>query len=356
MRKIAFIIVFMVSLSCYGHVNKINWSLKNRLSGEGYFSRQYDGFGMNFEWLPEASLSYNISDVNEIHAEFSYLSQAGVLFNTLADETNKHGEPYRYWVRFSSPTTETRIGLQQINFGEAKIYRPLQWFDQINPTDNNLTTHGVKAVLLKSSTIENQNIWLWGVLDENSYSNKNNYDIGGRIQVPITTGEAGISFSQQEIIKRYKNQKCKTSIGIDARMDYAMGLWIESSISTTNDYYLYKGRLRELNTTIGTDYTFNIGEGIYTVLEINRKGYAESGYLEFDKNNSDNIGIMTNYPNNINQSINTLSQFDVSNGSNNQTIFLRNVNDYTSTDLGFSYIDENKKSYSIVYIKLNYYF
>lgn len=42
---------------------------------------------------------------------------------------------YRMWVKISGDQFELRAGLQKINFGSAQMFRPLMWFDYIDPRD-----------------------------------------------------------------------------------------------------------------------------------------------------------------------------------------------------------------------------
>ena len=57
-----------------------------------------------------------------------------------------HEEPYRIALNMQSVHTEYIIGLQKINFGPARILRPLMWFDSVNPTDPLELTSGVTGI------------------------------------------------------------------------------------------------------------------------------------------------------------------------------------------------------------------
>ena len=50
---------------------------------------------------------------------------------------------HRIWIRLASPRFEARIGLQQISFGSASIFRPLMWFDRLDARDPLQFTKGV---------------------------------------------------------------------------------------------------------------------------------------------------------------------------------------------------------------------
>ncbi len=51
---------------------------------------------------------------------------------------------YRFWLRLSSSRFEARVGLQKINFGSASLFRPLMWFDRLDPRDPLQITDGVE--------------------------------------------------------------------------------------------------------------------------------------------------------------------------------------------------------------------
>ena len=69
-------------------------------------------------------------------------------------------KPYRLWLRLSSSRFEARLGLQKINFGSATIFRPLMWFDRIDPRDPLQLSVGVYGLLLRYYFRGNANIWL----------------------------------------------------------------------------------------------------------------------------------------------------------------------------------------------------
>ncbi len=88
------------------------------------------------------------------------------LSGTFANDTSAFDRdlaPYRMWVRFSGDQFELRAGLQKINFGSAQMFRPLMWFDYIDPRDPLQLTDGVYGLLARYFFLNNANIWLWGL-------------------------------------------------------------------------------------------------------------------------------------------------------------------------------------------------
>ena len=53
--------------------------------------------------------------------------------------------PTAAWLRLSTSRFEARVGLQKINFGSATLFRPLMWFDSLDPRDPLQITDGVYA-------------------------------------------------------------------------------------------------------------------------------------------------------------------------------------------------------------------
>ena len=72
-------------------------------------------------------------------------------------------DPYRAWVRMTTDRFEARLGLQKIEFGSARILRPLMWFDRVDPNDPLQLTDGVTGLLLKYTFQNNAAVWGWGL-------------------------------------------------------------------------------------------------------------------------------------------------------------------------------------------------
>ena len=105
------------------------------------------------------------------------------------------------WVKFSGDQFELRAGLQKINFGSAQMFRPLMWFDRIDPRDPLQLTDGVYGLLARYYFLNNANIWLWGLYGDDKIkgwelipSKKNSIEYGGRVQLPLYTGEIAATY------------------------------------------------------------------------------------------------------------------------------------------------------------------
>ncbi len=184
---------------------------------------------------------------------------------------------YRFWVRRSTDKLEIRFGLQKITFGTARLFRPLMWFDKLDPRDPLQLTEGVWGIRVRRDCTNNANAWIWGLLWNNEPrgwdlipTKKNNIEFGGRVQVPVWKGEIGFSghnriISRSDLpsyleISTMPKATPEVRAAIDGFFDIGIGLWFESSIVHADygvDFPNWQSML-----TIGTDYTFAIGNGL----------------------------------------------------------------------------------------------
>src|SRR6056297_139890 len=103
--------------------------------------------------------------------------------------TDQQISPYRLWAKLSGNQFELRAGLQKINFGSARMIRPLMWFDRMDPKDPLQLTSGVYGLLGRYYFLNNANIWAWALYGNNETkgleivpSVKNSFEYGGRVQ------------------------------------------------------------------------------------------------------------------------------------------------------------------------------
>lgn len=219
----------------------------------------------------------------------------GNVSHTLGEESNVDGDvdPYRFWMRYSGNQFELRLGLQKINFGSASNLRPLRWFDQVDPRDPLAITNGVWGMLGRYYFLNNANIWVWGLYGNNQtkgwelMENRDQFpELGGRVQVPVPQGELAATYHHRKIDARTFSQPIfsfssvdEHRFGLDGKWDIMVGFWIEASHSFRNkelDVFTHQTLL-----TVGTDYTFAIGNGPSVVLEHMLISYDKSAF-EFD--------------------------------------------------------------------------
>jgi hypothetical protein len=186
---------------------------------------------------------------------------------------------YRLWARYSTEQLEVRAGMQKINFGSASMLRPLMWFDQIDPRDPLQLTDGVWGLLGRYYFLNNANAWLWVLLPENKSKTWELYpsytklpEIGGRLQYPLGGGELAFSFHQRwaniSSLQPIGNDRFSVSeqrYGLDGKWDLKVGLWFEATL--THIDHSMDSLTNQQMISVGSDYTFGIGNGLHLTLE-----------------------------------------------------------------------------------------
>ena len=255
----------------------------------------------NFNLSPKAKLDF-VTSLN-INGSLNY---SGLRYDSVMEQF----KPYRVWVRYSNRNWELRIGLQKINFGSAKLFRPLMWFDGVDIRDPLQLTDGVYGALGRYYFPNNTNIWLWTLL-----GNKNpkgfetiataqwQPEMGARIQVPAGPGELALSSNFRKVdvhnvmVSAPENTLLSEKrIGLDGKWDLGIGLWFESSV-TKLDANTYNLNTVQDSWNLGADYTFGLGSGLGVTLEYFR--YHTGDQFLVKGNSIDVIGSLFTYPVNI---------------------------------------------------------
>ena len=231
-------------------------------------------------YIPQINYGFSFKNNQLIDFEYAANIYGNAQFKPFSDsDFSGKIKNYRAWARYSTRQFELRAGLQKINFGSATMLRPLMWFDQIDPRDPLGLTDGVWGVLGRYYFLNNTNIWLWGLYGNNepkgweiSGSGKNTIEPGGRLQVPVPKGEAALSFHYRksdisELSEEFADytEVPEYRIGFDTKLDMVVGLWFEGSWITKKEKIGTLTNQELIN--IGVDYTFGIGNGLYSVFE-----------------------------------------------------------------------------------------
>ena len=250
-------------------------------------------------YIPQLNYSVSSGSKGKFDTELSanmYGSAGLHPFDTLS--SGGKIKPYRVWIRYSSQQFEIRFGLQKLNFGSASMLRPLMWFDQLDPRDPLQLTDGVWGVLARYYFLNNANVWLWGLYgnsDRRGWEvipvNRKIPEFGGRIQLPVPTGEIALTYHHRVADSRDMEGTIvpfekipENKFGFDMKWDLKTGLWLEGSYTNKNkDLGMFTNQLA-LNA--GIDYTFGIGAGLYIAYEqllasYDEKPFAFSNTLSF---------------------------------------------------------------------------
>jgi len=275
---------FLFLLISENHAQKVEFDLKNQVSAWGVANKNNPyRFQLGGRYLPTVNMSIPIGKKGLLDTELSANTYGSLFFNgSEYDDANKDLKPYRMWVRYSTSRFEMRIGLQKINFGSASIFRPLMWFDKMDFRDPLQLTDGVYAVLWRYYFPENTNVWLW-VLRGNDVikgweaapSKKKLNEYGGRLQMPVFTGEVALSYHSRyadfssfyPVIPPYeKTYFNEESIGVDGKMDIGPGIWFEYVHKRNQEENPFTTN-SETYVNVGIDYTFGIGNGLNVTSE-----------------------------------------------------------------------------------------
>ena len=277
----AWIYIIMLLNMSYGFSQTIGF--EGMLAGWGTlsYSEKLNG-QLGARYIPQLNFESPLGEKYKIDAELSAnVWGSSTFWSNDSINLDEDLKPYRMWVRFSGDQFEVRAGLQKINFGSANMLRPLMWFDRIDPRDPLQLTDGTYGLLARYYFLNNANIWVWGLIGnkepkgwEMFGSEKNRPELGGRIQVPLFTGEIGLSYHNRSVdlppdtITVPANVLTiapENRLALDAKIDIGVGLWFESSIVHTNFEYYELNYTRSL--TAGMDYTFGLGNGLSLMTE-----------------------------------------------------------------------------------------
>ncbi len=215
-----------------------------------------------------------------------------------------HIKAYRLWGRYASNRLEARIGLQKINFGSAGMLRPLMWFDQLDPRDPLQLTDGVWALLGRYFFLNNANMWLWVLYGnegprtwETGPTTSRTPEFGGRVQLPFRRGEVGAAIHHRRmdqpmlalpgsstgfpgVQEGIRERIPETRYGLDVRLDVLIGLWMEAAwIRKEQDAGLFSNQQL---FTLGADYTFGLGNGLYLSCEYMALGTGRDAFRPDD--------------------------------------------------------------------------
>jgi len=258
-------------------------------------------------YIPQLNYDIRIKSDHQINFEASANFNGSFGFNPFDTiSTYSQAKLYRLFARYSSSQFELRAGLQKINFGSASILRPLMWFDRVDMRDPLKLTDGVWGILGRYYFLNNANLWLWGLYGNDKPSAweyvgtyKKSPEIGGRIQLPVPSGEAALSYNYRLADSRELNgiipafsKIPENKFGFDMKLDLFVGYWLEGS-------WVNKGRdIGQLTNqeifNSGIDYTFGIGNGIYVIFE---QLLAASDIKPFNFQNSSSFSLLSvSYP------------------------------------------------------------
>lgn len=299
---------------CWGLLAQAEQDVKMHLNGQvvAWTTAQFNDpivIQPGARFVPSFTGKFEISKQSFFDFEASLNINGSLTFEkgNLVDTVGQF-KPYRIWGRYANDKFEVRAGLQKINFGSAKMFRPLMWFDGMDIRDPLQLTDGVYGILGKYYFENNANLWLWGLVGNDRPKGYELYgsallkpEFGGRIEMPAGPGEIGLSYHYRKLIPNHNNYNLPLSvvemkenrIGVNGKWDLEVGLWFESSIFLIEerDASVY-GKTDMMN--LGIDYTLPFGNGLGVTLEYFR--YHTGDKLFTGDLSAQVLGGMLNYP------------------------------------------------------------
>ncbi len=133
----------------------LGWLSGAQLAAESELRQQFSAwFSLNddtpstprfsLRYQPTLSLAKTLGAAWKIDSEISLDMAAAASAPAWRDlDVTGKIKLYRLWLRLSSAQFEARLGLQKLNFGSATVFRPLMWFDALDPRDPLQITDGV---------------------------------------------------------------------------------------------------------------------------------------------------------------------------------------------------------------------
>ena len=319
-RSILVVILLSWSISQFAQESKHSFRFSGQLSGWGSWTPSTDTKAwLGGRYLPQLNYGYTLNNGRLIDFEGAANIYGELEFGDPDVDATGKIKPYRFWARYSTAHSELRVGLQKINFGSAQIFRPLMWFDRMDPRDPLQMTDGVWGGLYRYYFQNNANVWLWaltGNKDPKGWemfgtAGKLHPEAGGRLQLPFPSGETALSYHLRKADRQMLDMGKATEhrFGFDIRADVEVGLWLETSWTHyTKSAY---GLTNQHMFTLGSDYTFGIGNGLGITAEHMLYSLTEK---PFSLNNNINFtGVSLNYPLSIVDDISTMFYYDWSN-------------------------------------------
>ena len=154
------------------------------------------------------------------------------------------------------------------------LLRSLRWFDRLDPRDPLQLTDGVYALRFRYNALNNANLWLWGLYgndDTKGYETlptaSGEPEFGGRLQFPVPYGEVAGTFHTRRVNASTVESQDFTEnrFALDGRWDIEIGLWFESVFQQQRTNIITREWTK--TTTLGMDYTFGVGNGLYVLGE-----------------------------------------------------------------------------------------
>ena len=284
MRLVSLAAALLLLIPIHASAQRVELSGLASLAGSGSFNNSFDPY-LSLRLIPEIDFSLTSGRAVTVDGEVSVNAFGTAWFpSNESARTSGDVDPYRAWIRMSTARFEARVGLQEISFGSATLFRPLMWFDSLDPRDPLQLTEGVYAALLRYYTKGNAALSAWVMYGNDA---RRGWDVappdadrpefGGRVQVPLFKGELGAAYHHRTVdlddvapppgpaepvpVEPAPEDR----FGFDGKWDAGVGVWLEAAIIHQDSPLVPAPYQRAF--TLGVDYTFGVGNGLTALAE-----------------------------------------------------------------------------------------
>ena len=212
------------------------------------------------------------------------------------------GNIHRLGFRATNDKFEFVLGKQKINFGEAQVLRVINWYDTVDYFDISSYTQGTWSILTKFYPDWESALWGW-YNKTNTHESDSDFefnkieecDFGFRYERDFSKFSSGLSFEKigrdSSIQGRYKGRK----FAFDLKVDTYIGLWTEMQRYTVEKSDMFEEARQNTCVMTGADYTFPIGNGLYTMTEYRLSSDFQKKASDFCKSSED-VCLVLDYP------------------------------------------------------------
>ncbi len=194
---------------------------------------------------------------------------------------------FRGWVRYEKGNFKIRGGRQQILFGASTLFRPLGFFDTRVISGVIPLTRGVDGVRSTYFLSDISSVQGWAVPAQKG----NRAIVGLRGEGNYGPIEAGAVFQYHpatdlNFLADFNLEMIQ--MGYHLKGEKIIGYWNESRLDIQQDQ---PGEPLRIDTVLGVDYTFDIGQGLHVLVEYFLRT-QEKGFTNFDLKQDRTIQVM----------------------------------------------------------------
>lgn len=318
------------------------------VQGSVFGSAELPAAAADLVWKPELFGEYFVTPAFRLSGDLSMDNRLKLVFGGGDSAQDLEFKLYRAWAAASFRNTELKGGLQHIRMGVTQIFRPLMWFDRMNPGAFLEETEGVQALTF-SHFFPNPELRLWLLPGSGKTkgaellpTQEDSWEFGGRIGVLSPLGETGLSYHQREISAPLSSDgMLEHRIGFEQRVDGFMGAWLEAAVNVLEQDIQVPEKhagatypRRSLSCTLGGDYTFGVGNGLYLLLEHNLQAQGDQAVKVKDAELQG--AVLMSYPLGLLDSLRLLASYSYTGRKGLGTLSWRRTYDLLSWDLSLS--------------------